>query len=168
MRKLLFGTVLTLSLAAAAVACSKEGQAADAAGVPAGAPSVAPVPEPAATAAADGKQYQAATAPVTIKPGAAGTATLTIKPAKGLHFNHEYPAKFVVTPTAFAKPTKDKLTMKAGDVKIVGIDGVVTIPLQGLAAGAGNVEVVGSFSVCSDEQCYMLRDEKLALQVTVK
>ncbi len=133
----------------------------------AAAPQVAQAAEPAAAPAGE-KQYAALAPAVVIKVGATADAKLTIKAAKGLHFNQEYPAKFVVTAAAYAKCTKDKLAVKTGDVKFEGVDGVVTVPLQGLAAGAGKLEVVGSFSVCSDEQCYILRDEKLSLDVTVQ
>lgn len=163
------------------LACKEEGQANPAAPTPsaaaqaapaAGGPAAqiapgAPSAEPAAAPAGE-KQYTAVAPAVTIKVGATADAKLTIKAAKGLHFNQEYPAKFSVTAAAYAKCTKDKLAAKTGDVKFEGVDGVVTLPLQGLAAGAGKLEVVGSFSVCSDEQCYILRDEKLALDVTVQ
>jgi hypothetical protein len=122
----------------------------------------------AASALADDKQYTVQAPAVALKPGAAGSATLTIKPIAGMHFNKEFPAKFTVEATAFAKSAKEALTAKAGDVKVTGNDGVVTIPLQGLAAGAGPVTVTGNFSVCSNEQCYMLRGEKLTLQVATK
>lgn len=121
-----------------------------------------------APALAADKQYTVQAPAVTLKPGAQGTAALTIKPIAGMHFNKEFPAKFTVEATAFAKSSKDALTAKAGDVKVTGNDGVVTIPLQGLAAGTGAVTVTGNFSVCSAEQCYMLRGEKLTLQVAVK
>jgi hypothetical protein len=119
-------------------------------------------------AAAGDKQYRIEAAEVRLKVGATATAKLVIKAAAGLHFNREYPAKFTVAPTAFAKSTKDKLSSKTGEVQVEGNDGVVSVPLQGLAAGAGTVEITGSFSVCSDEQCYMLRDEKLSLKVVVQ
>ena len=119
-------------------------------------------------AAPTDKQYTATVAPLQLKVGATGTATLTIKPNKGLHFNEEFPAKFTVAPTAFVKCPKDKLTGKTGEVKVAGGIGTVAIPLTGLAAGAGSVQVTGNFSVCSDEQCYMLRGEILTLQVTVQ
>lgn len=173
------------------LACNKEGQAnmpaatpvpaaAPAAAAPAAAaPAAAPAAGPAAPAApaagaepaaapSGEKQYSVEAPAVTLKTGATVDAKLTIKAGKGLHFNQEYPAKFAVTPAAYAKCTKDKLATKTGEVTFVGQDGLVTIPLQGLAAGAGKLEVVGSFSVCSDEQCYILRDEKLALEVTVQ
>ena len=119
-------------------------------------------------AVAADKQYTASAPTVTLKPGANGTAVLTVKPMAGMHFNKEFPAKFTVEATAFAKSAKDALTAKAGDVKVTGNDGVVTIPLQGLAAGSGPLTVTGNFSVCSAEQCYMLRGEKLTVQVAVK
>ena len=122
----------------------------------------------AAPALAQEKQYTVNAPAVTLKPGAQGSAVVTIKAGAGLHFNKEFPAKFTVEATAFAKSTKDALTAKAGDVKVTGNDGVVTIPLQALAAGAGNVTVTGNFSLCSAEQCYMLRGEKLTLAVAVK
>ena len=129
---------------------------------------VAPGVEAQAAAAPAIKQYAAEAAAVQLKAGGTGTATLTIRPIKGMKFNKEFPAKFTVEATSFAKSSKDKLTFKDGDVKLAGVDGVVTIPLTGLVAGAGPVKVLGNFSVCSEEQCYMLRNEPLALAVTVK
>lgn len=171
-------------------ACKQEGQANPATPVPAAAapspaaPAAPAVPEPgsaanaqvapaapsgeAAAVPAGEKQYTAVAPAVTLKVGASADGKLTIKAAKGLHFNQEYPAKFVVTAAAYAKCSKEKLAAKTGDVKFEGNDGVVTVPLQGLAAGAGKLEVVGSFSVCSDEQCYILRDEKLTMDVVVQ
>ena len=122
----------------------------------------------AAPAFAADKQYSVHAPAVSVKSGAQATAVLTVKPIEGMHFNKEFPAKFTVEATAFAKSTKDALTAKAGDVKVAGNDGVVTVPLQGLAAGSGPVTLTGNFSVCSAEQCYMLRNEKLTVQVTVK
>lgn len=185
MRISMMATVFGLSLAAA-LACNRESQA----GTPSptapapsaattatpGAPAQAPTPAALAPAPAEqaqpeaaggDKQYRVEVAEARLKVGATADFKLTIKPGAGLHFNAEYPAKFVVAAAAFAKSTKDKLSTKGGEVKIEGNDGVVTVPLQGLAAGSGNLEITGSFSVCSSEQCYMLRDEKLAIKVTV-
>lgn len=166
---------------AAGLACNKEGQAtpattaASAQNAPAtpGAPAAPALPtaEPTAPepqAAPGEKQYRVEAAELRVKAGATGVGRVVIKPIAGLHFNPEYPAKFAVTAAAFAKCTKDKLTLKGGDVKIEGNDGILSVPLQAVAAGAGAIEIVGSFSVCSNEQCYMLRDEKLTLQVAVQ
>ena len=122
----------------------------------------------ATPALAADKQYTVHAPAVNVKAGGQATAVLTVKPIAGMHFNKEFPAKFTVEATAFAKSTKDALTAKAGDVKVTGNDGVVAVPLQGLAAGSGPITVTGNFSVCSAEQCYMLRGEKLTVQVVVK
>lgn len=115
-----------------------------------------------------GKQFTVAASPLQLKVGAAGTLTVTIKPAKGLHFNKEFPAKFSVDANPNVRSGKEKLTAKDGDVKVIGVDGVVAVPLTGVTAGQTTVRVVGNFSVCSDEQCYMLRNEALSATVTVK
>ncbi len=122
----------------------------------------------AAPALAEPKQYSVHAPTVTLKAGGTGAATLTIKADAGFHFNKDFPAKFTVEATAFAKSAKEALTTKAGDVKVAGNDGVITIPLQGLAAGTGPVTVTGNFGICNAETCFMLRGEKLTLQVAVK
>lgn len=158
----------TTAAAAPPSAAAVVAPAAVAAAAPPAADPGAPAPAADPMAAAGEKQYRVEAAEARLKSGATGTFKLVIKAANGLHFNAEYPAKFAVTPTAFVKSTKDKLSSKGGEVKVEGNDGVVSVPLQGLAAGSGNVEIVGSFSVCSAEQCYMLRDEKLSLKVVVE
>jgi hypothetical protein len=175
------------------VACSKETTASEpaaaaaapvaeaVAAAPAAAPTAAPAPAApavapeakaeaaeAAAGAAGAPQYTIAPVSVTLKPGAAGSATVVIKPGAGLHFNEEYPAKFTVSTTTFAKPAKEKLTFKEGDLKVVGGNGELVVPLQGLAAGEGPLDIVGSFSVCSDETCHMLKEQKFSIQVAVK
>lgn len=179
-------TLLSVLALVSAAACSKEPAAAPAgseAAAPAPAAEAAPAPAPAAAApapapaaaaaptpAADpaAAQYTIAPVSVTLAPGAAGEAKVVIKPAAGLHFNEEYPAKFEVAAAPFAKATKDKLTFKEGDLKVVAGNGELTVPLQGVAAGEGALAVTGSFSVCSDETCHMLKDQKFSIAVAVK
>ena len=45
---------------------------------------------------------------------------------------------------------------------------MVTIPLSAVAAGSGDLNIIGNFSVCNDEQCFVLRGESLKLSVSVK
>ncbi|MSQ82180.1 MAG: hypothetical protein EXR77_04575 [Myxococcales bacterium] len=172
MCNIVFSAIITWAFMA--VACNKESAANPPTAAMPGAPAAPTAPvgtENAAAAAAPAagdKQYRIEAAQVRLKVGAAAAARMVIKPGPGLHFNAEYPAKFTVAAAAFAKAAKEKLTSKDGDVKVDGETGVVTVPLQGLAAGAGALVITGSFSVCNDEQCYILRDEKLTLQVTVQ
>ena len=130
-------------------------------------PTAAPAAKPPA-AQPSGKRYSVAVAPTTIKVGGKATTTLTIKPGKGLHFNKDFPSKFVVNAGQHAKCDVAKLSKKSGHVKVVGHEGVVSIPLSAVAAGSEKLSIQGSFSVCSDEQCYVLRGEMLSMAVTVK
>lgn len=115
-----------------------------------------------------GKRYSVEVAPVNLKVGGKASATLKVLPAKGLKFNKDFPSKFIVNAGKHAKCDKPKLSKRSGDVKIDGKTGVVNIPLTGLAAGSGALSIQASFSVCSDEQCYVLRGESLSLTVNVK
>ena len=129
-------------------------------------------PGPAATpmGAPAGKEgrYGVVVAPVSLRSGATASVTMRIEPAKGLKFNKDFPSKFTVNPGRHAKCAKADLTKKGGDVVMDGEVGVVTIPLVGTAAGAGDLSVIGNFSVCNEEQCFVLRGESLSVSVTVK
>ena len=113
-------------------------------------------------------RYAVVVAPVTLQTGAKASLTMRIEPAKGLKFNKDFPSKFKVNAGRHAKCGKADLTKRGGDVVMDGKVGVVTIPLVGTAAGSGDLSVIGNFSVCNDEQCFVLRGESLSLSVTVK
>ena len=127
-----------------------------------------PVAAAVAAAAPAGSRYTVETSPVTLTVGGKQTAVIRVQPEKGLKFNKDFPSKFVVTAAKHASRDKPALSKSGGDVKMDGKTGVVTIPLTGLAAGTGPLTIQASFSVCSDEQCYVLRGEMLTLPVTVK
>lgn len=165
---------ITLPLAAfMALACNNKDvkaaptAAAPTATKPAGAANVA-VPTAAPVKRKSNKQYSVVARPVTLKAGGKTVAQMVIEPAKGLKFNKDFPSSFIVTAGRHAKCDKKKLSKRGGDVKVDGKKGTVTVPLTATAAGAGELLVIGNFSVCSDEQCYVLRGEKLALNVTVQ
>ena len=127
-----------------------------------------PVAAAAAAAKPAGSRYTVETSPVALTVGGKKVAVLKVQPAKGLKFNKDFPSNFVVSAAKHASCDKPALSKRGGDVKIEGKMGVVTIPLTGLAVGTGPLTVQASFSVCSDEQCYVLRGEMLQLPVTVK
>ena len=165
-------TLTTLILSAAVlVGCGKTtpAQASEPAAKPAVAqPAAQPAAAPAPAAAARGnKRYTVEAAPVTVKAGAKAVATLRVKPGKGLKFNKDFPSKFIVNAGKHAKCDVAKLSKRSKHVKVDGKTGVVTIPLTGVSAGAENLSIQASFSVCSDEQCYVLRGEMLTLAVRV-
>ncbi len=145
---------------------NEQATAATSAAVQPGAPSQAAVPAGAPSGKAG--RYSVVATPVTIRAGGKTTTKLTIQPAKGLKFNKDFPSKFIVNAGRHAKCDKKDLTKRAGDVKMDGKTGVVTIPLSAVAVGTGDLSIIGNFSVCNDEQCFVLRGESLALSVTVK
>jgi hypothetical protein len=114
------------------------------------------------------EHYTVASAPLALKVGANGNLVVTIKPAPGLHFNKEYPAKFSLTANPNVKAAKEKFSAKDGDVKTTGNDGQLTVALTGVKAGETTVTFTGSFSVCSDEQCYMKQNQVVTAKVAVK
>ncbi|MEY3015029.1 MAG: hypothetical protein RIT45_3764 [Pseudomonadota bacterium] len=120
-----------------------------------------------AAAPAGGKQYSVVVKPLTLKNGEKKVATIRIEPAKGLKFNADFPTKFVATAAANAKSEKDKLSVKEGDVKIEDKVGVLSVPVLATAVGKGSISLQGRFSVCSDEQCYVMQ-ETIALAVEVQ
>ncbi len=139
---------------------------AHAAAVQPGAPGSAAVP----VGAPGGKagRYAVVVTPVTLRAGGKVTTKLRIEPAKGLKFNKDFPSKFTVSAARHAKCDKEHLTKRAGDVKMDGKVGVVSIPLSAVAAGSGDLNIIANFSVCNDEQCFVLRGESMKLAVSVK
>jgi hypothetical protein len=156
-------TIVSL-LVGFAVGCDKGGGTPAGATTPAPPQAMAPAAEPVA---ASGKQYTIVSAPLTMKVGDKAVAKLRIEPIKGLKFNAEFPTKFTVSGATPAKSEKEKLSSKDGDVVVDGKVGVISVPVVAMAAGTGTISLVGRFSVCSDEQCYVLQDT-IALTVTVK
>lgn len=162
--------LLPFALGLALLGCDKQ------APTPAAGAAAPPTPQAApaggdeakeAAAPAGGKQYTVVMQPVSLKNGEKKVATVRIEPAKGLKFNADFPTKFTATAAANAKSEKDKLTVKEGDVKIEDKVGVLSIPVVATAVGKGTISLQGRFSVCSDEQCYVLQ-ETIALAVEVK
>ncbi len=130
---------------------------------------VQPATAPTAVALASprGGKYSVVTRPVQMKIGAKATTKLRIEAVKGMKFNKDFPSKFIVTASRHAKCDKAKLTKRGGDIKMDGKAGVVTIPLSATAAGSGNLTIMANFSICNEEQCFILRGESLSLDVTV-
>jgi hypothetical protein len=105
---------------------------------------------------------------VQMRAGVDTIATLRIVPNKGFKFNKDYPSKFIVASTQHVKCNKCTLTKKSGNVKTVDKVGVVSIPLSAIMAGLSNIAITGSFSVCNNTSCHILRGQRLSLPVIVR
>ncbi len=121
-----------------------------------------------ALASPRGGKYTVVARPVQMKVGSKATTKLRIEAVKGMKFNKDFPSKFIVIASRHAKCDKAKLTKRGGDIKMDGKAGVVTIPLSATAVGSGNLTIMANFSICNEEQCFILRGESLSLSVTVK
>jgi hypothetical protein len=103
------------------------------------------------------KRYQAALQ----GPNAAKVKTETelrieIKPAKGLHLNQEFPVSLELTGTQ-VKPAKDKLAK--ADAQTFKEDGAVFVfKATPQAAGACELKVALRFAVCTDHDCFPVKD----------
>ena len=133
-------------------------------------PQVALAGDEHANEAADapgGKQYTVVAETVTLKNGEKKLVAMRIEPGKGLKFNADFPTKFTVSAAPFARSERDKLSAKEGDIKVDGKAGVISVPVVATAAGRGNLSLAGRFSVCNDEQCFVL-SETIQLAVAVQ
>jgi len=121
-----------------------------------------------ALAAPSTPKYTVKSQLVQMRVGVDTIATLRIVPNKGFKFNKDYPSKFIVVSAQHVKCNKCTLTKKSGDVKTVGKIGVVSIPLSAIVAGTSNIAITGSFSVCNNASCHILRGQRLSLPVIVR
>jgi len=168
-----FATISALALATLlAAGCGESKPAATpaaGAGTPAP-PQAAAAGDEHGTEAADapgGKQYSVVAETVTLKSGEKKVVSMRIEPGKGLKFNADFPTKFTVSAAPFARSERDKLSAKDGDIKVDGKAGVISVPVVATAAGRGNLSLAGRFSVCNDEQCFVL-SETIQLAVAVQ
>lgn len=95
--------------------------------------------------------------------GKTGTVEFAVKPSGGLKINHDYPWK-----VTFEDVEGVEIASKTvGSSKIELADEQATIPVQLRANAAGNhkLSATGSFSVCNDTKCYVMRDEKVEFEL---
>ncbi len=163
-------TLCVFGVTAALIACGEKSDATPRAAATAATTATAGNAQAAPPAAKrdSGREYDLVAAPIALKAGETAKAVFRIEAGKGLHFNEEFPAEFIFSPAAHARTGKATYSHKDGDVKVEKGVGVVTVSLQGIKSGGGPLSMIAHFSVCSDEQCFIKRGEKLALQVTVK
>lgn len=113
-------------------------------------------------------RYNVVSPGTSVNVGETQTVQFSIEPTGGLKINHDYPWKVTFEDTDgvdIASPT-------VGGSKIELADEAATIPVQLRASKDGDHKLAarGSFSVCNDTKCYVMRDEavefKLAAQTS--
>ncbi len=179
-------SVLTVTLALALGACSKESKpvAED--------PKAPPVADPGDTAPADGKgadesargkaadertakadakpQVSEESFVVELKPtgayevGQAGQVELVLEAKPPFKVNQDYPYSFALDESDGLSFTSMKLTKDA--VKLEEKRATLSVPFTPSQAGQKTISGTFKFSVCTDEQC-LIKKEALALNVDV-
>lgn len=132
----------------------------------------------AETAKADTKAGPASKAPVeahyTVRiipgdaaAGAEAKSVVEVKPTAGYKMNVEFPAqiKKLAAPEGVTLP---KQTLAAADAELTEKVLRFTVPFTATKAGQIDLNGLADFSVCDARACKLIRDEKVAWQVTVK
>ena len=112
-------------------------------------------------------QYTVRIIPGAAAAGAAATSVVEVKPTPGYKMNTEFPVqiKGLSAPDGVTLP---KQTLASADAELSEKVLRFTVPFT--AAKAGQIDLAGlaDFSVCNERACKLIRDEKVAWQVTVK
>ncbi len=113
-----------------------------------------------------GTYYEVSVAPDEVSVNEKGAVVVSLTPGSGYKWNDEYPAKFALTaPEGVAL---EKADFKAKEVEVSAKAARLTIPLTVAAAGEKKIEVKGSFSVCNDTSCKIMRNETFNFTVKGK
>lgn len=148
----------------ALLACQKQ-PAADQ-GTPKGGDKAAAPAAPAPAPAAANDAYTVRIVPGDAKAGAQATSVIEVTPGPGYKVNLEFPAKLTFTPPAGV--TAEKKDFAKGDAEITEKALRFNVPFTATAAGTVSLSGTADFSVCNDNTCKLIRDEKLAWEVAVK
>jgi hypothetical protein len=108
-------------------------------------------------------RYSVTSPGTAVTVGKTQTVEFEVKPASGLKINHDYPWK-----VSFESAEGVEIASKTvGGSKIELADEAATIPVQLRASAAGEHKLAarGSFSVCNDTKCYVMRDEAVEFEL---
>jgi len=121
-----------------------------------------------AGAGENSKYYQVQVTPSEVTVGTEAKLVLSVAAVSGWKWNAEYPAKFKVSGPTAVRLGKSEFSTRAGDVEAGKTEARITIPATASSQGTFTLDVTGSFSVCNDTSCKIMRDEKVAVEVTVR
>ncbi|MGM0558797.1 MAG: hypothetical protein ACQEVA_20590 [Myxococcota bacterium] len=154
--------ILIVTATAAALGCdNRSGDPAESAS--ANAPAKA---EAESTSSNNEDRYSVESPKSAVTVGKTQTVNFEVKPASGLKINHDYPWKI-----SFEDAGGVEIASKTvGGAKIELSDEAATIPVQLRANAAGDhkIAATGSFSVCNDTKCYVMRDQAVELDLAAK
>ena len=133
-------------------------------------PGESPAPAPAAAGAAKAKvsedSYDLKLEPSgTYKVGTAGAVQIVLDAKEPFKVNQEYPYSFALNEAPGVKFASMKVTGDA--VKLEKKRATMSVPFTPSEAGARTISGTFKFSVCTDEQC-LIKKQELALAVSVE
>lgn len=88
---------------------------------------------------------------------------LVIKPASGLKINDEFPWKLEVCDAQGVQLARKAFAKK--DIELAEKAATVPVFVEAGAEGPHKLQVAGDFSVCTDKECYVIRNEPLAFNL---
>ena len=116
----------------------------------------------------EGKYYSTSVTPGELAVSEKGTVVLSLVPGSGYKWNDEYPAKFKLTTPATVSLGKKEFSFKNKDIETDKKEARLSLPLTISAQGPQKIEVKGSFSVCTETFCKIMRDEEFSITVQGK
>jgi hypothetical protein len=152
-------SLLTL-LSGAVVACDKEGSsgveavAVDSAGTASTAPR-----------ASRASNYSARLDNPQLQAGAEESVQVVIRPGRGLKINEDFPWQFRFS--AVDGLGLQETTVSQDGIRLEEMAATIALPLGELRPGTYTIEATGNFSVCNDDRCDILRNERLDFEVEV-
>lgn len=155
MRKTAFVSAVAIALAVASSCQTNQEQPA---------PASANAPTETSESSTNNRDRYSVESPKSSLPvGTTQTVEFAVKPASGLKINHDYPWK-----VTFEDAQGVEIASKTvGSDAIELTDDAATIPVQLRASAAGEHKLAarGSFSVCNDTKCYVMRDESVQFEL---
>lgn len=112
-------------------------------------------------------RYSTAAKPREVAVGTSTPVNLSIEAGSGLHPNREYPNwSFEFDTHKDWKISPQKVTEK--DVTLGDRRAYFRVEVTPQTAGAAKLRATADFSVCNDQTCHILRDEKVAFEITAQ
>jgi len=115
-----------------------------------------------------GRYYEAVIAPTEVGLNEKASVVVSLTAGSGYHWNDEYPASFKVSAGETVGIEKADFSVKTKDIEVTREAARMTVPMVVKAAGVQELLVKGSFSVCNETSCKIMRNEEIRLSFSGK
>jgi hypothetical protein len=115
-----------------------------------------------------GKYYHVKATPDEVKAGEEARVVVELSPGSGYKWNDEYPTKFSLTAPEGLTLGKEAFSAKKKEVEISTRAASISVPVTFKEAGSLAIKFKGSFSVCNETSCKIMRNEEFSVKVTGK